>query len=111
MASEPRVLNLRKEKIGNAVYVGRANRYLGLPASPFANPFKIGQHGDRDGVIAHYRLWIEANPTLAEQARLQLRGRDLACWCVPLACHATVLLEIANDNAKPQDRGGEEGDG
>ncbi|MBU8830859.1 DUF4326 domain-containing protein [Mycolicibacterium goodii] len=26
-----------------------------------------------------------------------LRGRDLACWCAPgLACHADVLLELAN---------------
>ena len=26
-----------------------------------------------------------------------LRGRDLCCWCPPgLACHADVLLEIAN---------------
>lgn len=26
-----------------------------------------------------------------------LRGRDLCCWCPPgLACHADVLLEMAN---------------
>ena len=26
-----------------------------------------------------------------------LAGRDLACWCAPgLACHADVLLEVAN---------------
>ena len=33
----------------------------------------------------------------AEQARYELRGRDLACWC-PLdqPCHADVLLELAN---------------
>ena len=29
--------------------------------------------------------------------RRALRGRDLACWCAPhLACHADVLLEVAN---------------
>jgi hypothetical protein len=26
----------------------------------------------------------------------QLRGRDLACWCLDQACHADVLLELAN---------------
>lgn len=32
-----------------------------------------------------------------EDVRRELRGKDLACWC-PLgsACHADVLLEIAN---------------
>jgi len=30
-------------------------------------------------------------------ARRELRGRDLACWCKPgEPCHADVLLEIAN---------------
>jgi hypothetical protein len=33
-----------------------------------------------------------------EDARRELRGRDLACYC-PLdeTCHADVLLEVAND--------------
>lgn len=30
-------------------------------------------------------------------AVMQLRGRDLACWCPPdQPCHADVLLEVAN---------------
>jgi hypothetical protein len=33
-----------------------------------------------------------------EQIRRELAGHDLACWCPPeRACHADVLLEIAND--------------
>lgn len=28
----------------------------------------------------------------------QLRGKNLACWCAPnVACHADVLLALAND--------------
>lgn len=40
-------------------------------------------------------------PTAAE-AREQLRGKDLACWC-PLdqPCHADVLLELANRRPAP----------
>lgn len=35
-------------------------------------------------------IWIMQNLN-------QLRGNDLACWCDPsLACHADVLIEIAN---------------
>ena len=32
-----------------------------------------------------------------DDVRLALGGHDLACWCAPgLACHADVLLEVAN---------------
>ena len=32
-----------------------------------------------------------------EDVRRDLTGRDLACWCAPgLACHADVLLEVAD---------------
>lgn len=33
-----------------------------------------------------------------DDVRRELRGKDLACWC-PLgqACHADVLLELANE--------------
>ena len=39
-----------------------------------------------------------AEPPYAEVEGLAvLRGRDLACWCKPGdACHADVLLEVAN---------------
>ena len=35
-----------------------------------------------------------------DDVRRELRGRDLACWC-PLseACHADVLLDVANGPA------------
>jgi hypothetical protein len=26
----------------------------------------------------------------------KLRGRDLVCWCAPLACHGDVLIRLAN---------------
>lgn len=85
-----------------AVYVGRPTK--------FANPFKVGV--DCPGAFdakRQFERWIEgANGTggggLRRIALLssisQLRGKDLACWC-PLwqACHADVLLKIANDPA------------
>ncbi len=33
---------------------------------------------------------------IAELAKTELRGKDLACWCDCGPCHADVLLEIAN---------------
>lgn len=36
-------------------------------------------------------------PFTVEDVRRELAGRDLACWCPPgEACHADVLLEVAN---------------
>lgn len=29
--------------------------------------------------------------------RRELRGKVLGCHCFPLACHADVLLRVAND--------------
>jgi hypothetical protein len=82
-----------------AVYVGRAAP--GLPASPYANPYRAGIYGAATAVEL-YRAYLAARPRLAEAARLELAGRDLACWCkLPAAgepdhCHAAVLLELAN---------------
>lgn len=66
--------------------------------TPFGNPFAIGPDGTREEVVAKYAAWIEApeQDTLKKQVRRELRGFDLVCWCAPLACHADVLLKIAN---------------
>jgi hypothetical protein len=49
----------------------------------------------RADVIAKYRAWIVAQPALMN-ALDELRGRDLVCWCAPLACHDDVLIDLAN---------------
>lgn len=83
----PKVVNKRQALSRSALYVGRPTKW--------GNPFVIGRDGTRAEVIAKY----EANlsPELRAMAREELRGWDLACWCAPLACHADVLLRIANE--------------
>ena len=45
---------------------------------------------------------LAEHPELAEAARRELAGKDLACWCDPdELCHADVLLEVANGEAAP----------
>ena len=41
-------------------------------------------------------LMIEWGAAVADAARSELRGRDLICYCKPEACHADVLVELAN---------------
>lgn len=49
----------------------------------------------------------------ADDARRELAGRDLACWCPlpaspaePDLCHAAVLLAVANQPREPTGQGG-----
>lgn len=67
--------------------------YIGRP-SKWGNPFEIGKDGNRDEVIAKYREWVQHQPALMA-ALPELKGKKLACWCAPKACHGDVLSELA----------------
>lgn len=69
------------------IYVGRPTR--------FGNPYPVDGAGGRAAAVAAYAAYLAARPDLIAQAREQLTGHDLACWC-PLteACHADVLLQL-----------------
>jgi hypothetical protein len=56
---------------------------------------RAGRDGSREEVIAKYRVRLLRQPDLMA-ALPQLRGKDLVCWCDPDACHADVLLDVAN---------------
>lgn len=68
--------------------------YVGRP-SKWGNPFEVGRDGTRSEVVAKYREWIKTQPNLLD-ALPELRGKTLACWCAPQACHGDVLSELAN---------------
>lgn len=91
--AKPKVLNLHhlpgKQIPDGAVYVGRPSRW--------GNPIRLRFGVTREGVIREYREWLSDNPGLISNARQELRGRDLVCFCAPLACHADVLLMVANE--------------
>jgi hypothetical protein len=93
MSCPPRVLNLR-DCPGGAVPEGAV--YVGRP-SKWGNPFRLTKGVDRARVIARYRGWLFAQPALVADVKRELRGKDLVCWCAPLACHADILLEVANE--------------
>ncbi len=73
--------------------------------SVFGNPFKP-RLVDAEVCVRNYREWLSdaggrfGMPDRRAKllARLpELRGKDLACWCkAGAACHADVLLELAN---------------
>jgi len=88
----------------NTVKVDRTTKW--------GNPFIVGEQGKRVECVYLFRLLCigainiscglkpgiqEAWIAHAGRNIWRLRGKNLACWC-PLgsACHADVLLEIAN---------------
>jgi len=84
--SEPRVVRLRTREAHGAVRVDRASK--------LGNPFVIGKDGDRTTVINKF---LEMVLLPGNQHNISgLRGQDLACWCAPDACHADIILRIAN---------------
>ncbi len=86
---EPRVLNIHRDgKPKGAVYIGRPGKW--------GNPFILGKDGDRETVIAKYRVWLKNQPELMKAVKQELSGKDLLCFCHPKACHGDVLMEIAN---------------
>ena len=94
MPREPRRIQLRRtkgwRKPEGAVVVARPTKW--------GNPFRDGLN--RDEAVELYTEWmLRSYPgrRLAAEARFELAGRDLACWCPDdQPCHADVLLEIAN---------------
>src|ERR1700683_3770120 len=64
--------------------------YIGRP-SKWGNPFVIGKDGKRADVIAKFRSWLLTQPALVAPLP-ELKGKTLACWCAPQACHGDVLV-------------------
>lgn len=87
-----------------AVYVGRPTKW----GNPFEQDYISDSYNEQDTKYLAawlFRDWMEKKIQKFIPQRnkillniLELRGKDLACWC-PLnqPCHADVLLELANE--------------
>lgn len=82
---KPVVVNKYKESYD--VYIGRGSKW--------GNPFKIGEDGDRETVIAKYRQWlfkqIQSGAFVKEDFE-KLSGKRLGCFCKPKPCHGDVIV-------------------
>jgi hypothetical protein len=88
----------------NTVKVDRTTKWgnpfvPGKPA-PFG-PTKGQLVVDKRHAFVLYRSIAPLNTKLVAEARAELAGKNLACWCHQTdpyedACHAAVLLELAN---------------
>lgn len=88
----------------DVVYIGRPAPRAGLAGSKWANPYTVEQFG-REGAIDRYRTYMGLLVGAAQPAKYdlsELRGKTLACWCKPLACHGDVLAEWADQLPESQ---------
>lgn len=84
---QTRVVHCKKEPYD--VYIGRPSKW--------GNPFTIGKDGSREEVLEKYVRWFLDRPDLIEQARKELKGKTLGCWCAPKTCHGHVIAEVIDD--------------
>lgn len=86
-AISTQVVHCKRDKFD--VYIGRPGKW--------GNPFMIGRDGSRKTVIDKYITWIfnDEQRELRNEARKELRGKRLGCFCSPYPCHGDVLASIA----------------
>lgn len=75
-----------------AVYVGRPTRW--------GNPHVIKGDMDRADAICLFRSYAEDRLRKDPRWLDPLIGKHLLCWCAPLPCHADVLLELLQRDAR-----------
>lgn len=91
------VINLRNTVPPNGVASSDIRRIDRL--TKYGNPFHLDRYGnDRALVLRMYRdhmRWVLDN--LDSEFLEPLRGKVLACWCKPLACHGDVIEELLRE--------------
>ncbi|MFZ1325987.1 MAG: DUF4326 domain-containing protein [Candidatus Contendobacter sp.] len=88
----------------NTVKVDRSTKWGNpfVPGKPIPfGPLKGRVVADKRHAFVLYRSFAPINEKLVAAAKKELAGKNLACWCAkddPYedACHAAVLLELAN---------------
>lgn len=78
----------------DAIYIGRPSQW-GNPFSHLSGTKAIYVVKTREEAVTKYREWILTQPRLLADLP-KLKGKILACWCHPKACHGDVLAELAD---------------
>ncbi len=103
------VANKRKPLYRGPIAFDPPYFYIGRP-DPLGNPYVIGEHGDRDTVIARYKTWLigqyasdnrSVRTAIDRLVQLELEGKSitLVCWCAPAKCHGDVIKEFVEELA------------
>jgi hypothetical protein len=86
-----KVVHCKKESYD--VYIGRPSKW-GNPFSHLDVSHAKYKVATREESIQKFEEWFLSQPELVEQARKELKGKTLACWCKPLSCHGDIIAKI-----------------
>ncbi len=91
MTQVTHIRNRRKDP--DEVYIGRPSKW----GNPERFPESVGPVNAqiREMTIEKYRVYLRGRPDLIADARRELRGKTLVCYCAPLECHGHVLARVA----------------
>jgi hypothetical protein len=106
MEKMTRVVNIKEVgPTGYDEYIGWKGRYKWqgewqyLKNSVWLNPYNKAFRNKeitREESIENYKRYLlEERPDLVAQLP-ELKGKVVACWCKPKACHGDVLAELAD---------------
>lgn len=93
-AEHPRRIQLSRKrgwrKPPNTIVVARPGKW--------GNPFRVTPERSQAAAVAQFEAWLKGDGLeILNAARIELRGKNLACWCKPSEpCHADVLLKLVN---------------
>lgn len=85
------------------VYAGRRCSMGGwrLADSPYRNPYTVQAHGSAEAAVAEYARYLDEHRDLIKQAREELKGKRLACFCRDVSrCHTTLLCRLVDADAR-----------
>lgn len=88
-----KVVHCKKEPYD--IYIGRPSIW-GNPFSHKDGTKAIYKVATREEAINAYKNWILKQSHLMNRL-CELKGKTLACWCKPLACHGDILIKLANE--------------
>lgn len=97
---ETTVIHVRDQQPGD-VYIGRVGKGAD---GYFGNPFRLQRGEPRGTTLARYRQYFERRvqeDAEFKQRVLALRGKRLACFCKPHACHGDVIAAWLNGTPAP----------
>jgi len=81
----------------NTIYVGRGSKWGNDARIGFLDTH-LGYILTHEQAVEAFKAFMQRHPYLIDDAKKELKGKNLACWCgKDSPCHADVLLKLANE--------------
>lgn len=94
-----KIFNRLKDKTPkDAISVERPSTY----ANPWSHLKGAGLHKTKNvkESFDKFRGYTKLNSGVRSSAKRSLKGKNLICSCETEICHATIIMELANDEVK-----------